>query len=88
MRQVVRANVYDEISILKGLRHRQSDHPEGATEDRVGRIGPNADHAETDLDRTADSAIEDHRTGLRVHFRSSAFEWYFQPKRFLTSILL
>lgn len=86
MRQVVRADVYDEVSILKGLRHRQSDHPEGATKDRAGGVGPNADHAKADLDRAADSAIEDHRASFRVHFRSSAFEWDFRPRPPLTSI--
>lgn len=88
MWEIVRADVYNEISILKGLRHRKSDHPEGATEDREGRVGPNADHAETDLDWTTNSAVKDLQgIGLRVHFRSAAFEWYFRPGCLLTSIL-
>ncbi|KAM0736506.1 hypothetical protein ACS0PU_006155 [Formica fusca] len=74
MRQIFGADVYDEIAILKGLRYRQGDHPKGATKEGVGRVGPNADHAETDLDRATDSAVEDGRIDLRVHFQSSAFE--------------
>jgi len=88
MRQVVRADMYDEISILKSLRYRKSNHPEGATKDHARRVGPNANNAETDLNRTTDSASEDHRgIVLRIHFRSTAFEWYFRSSRFLTSIL-
>lgn len=64
MRQIVGADVYDEIAVLKSLRHRQGDHPEGTTKKGVGRVGPNADYAKTDLDRTTDSAVEDGRINL------------------------
>lgn len=67
MRQIVGADMYDEIAILKSLRHHKSDHPKSAMKESVGRIGPNPDHAETDLDRTTNSAAEDDRIDLRVH---------------------
>lgn len=84
MRQIFGTDVYDEIAILKGLGYRQGDHPEGATKKGVGRVGRNADHAETDLDRTTDSAVEDGRIDLRVHSQNSAFKW----KRFPTGMSL
>lgn len=67
MRQIVGTDMYDEIAILKGLRHRKSDHPKSATKESIGRVGPNSDHAETDLDRTTNSTVEDDRIDLRVH---------------------
>lgn len=75
-RQVVGAHVYDEVSILKGLRDREGDHPEGATETRIRRVGPDADRAQADLDGAADDADEG-RVDLRGHWRSSVvLGWY------------
>jgi len=73
--------MHEEIPVLKSLRHCEGDHPEGAMKDRVGRVGPNADHAETDLDRATDGADE---IDLRIHSPNSALEWM-QPKRLFAS---
>lgn len=69
-RQVVGAHVHDEVSILKGLSDREGDHPKCATQTRVRRFGPDADHAEADLDRAADDADEGRVDFLRGHWRS------------------
>lgn len=70
-RQVVGAHVYDEVPILKCLRDSERDHPEGATEAGVSRVGPNADRAQADLDRAADDTDERRVDRFRSHRRSS-----------------